>query len=195
MAMRVALAALAASVLLASSPSGSGAQVQAITPSSDTQNAAQVGAAPQLPPRGGAPTPYPVGPTSRRLPGQDCRGLGACAWGGQSEQTGTCTSDARVCTGQGAGPNWPSITCTTTGSLRTCNCNSWTSVTPYSLPGTAGTSSPTPAGMPTSPNTLPNGSLQPGGSPSLNTPPNGALSMGNNGSNPNSSPTGLYSAC
>jgi hypothetical protein len=188
MAKRVALAALAATALLASSMSGNGVQAQAIPPSSSAQNAGQTSAAPQLPPRGGAPLPYPAGPTSRRVPGQDCRGLGACAWGGQSEQTGSCTSDARVCIGQGAGPNWPSITCTATGSLRTCGCNSWTSVAPYSLPDTA-------AGMPTSANTLPNGSLQPGVSPNLSALPNGALSMGNGSSNPGSSPLGLYSTC
>src|SRR4051812_42232101 len=112
--MRVALAAMAAAALLATILSGPGAQAQTLHPSSGSPTAGPAGFPPQPVTRGGVPAPY-RGPTVPRLPGQDCHGLGQCAWGGQSEQSASCTADARICTSQGAGPDWPSMTCTAAG--------------------------------------------------------------------------------
>jgi hypothetical protein len=195
MITRLALAALAATALLASSVSSNAAQAQVLQPASGAPNAGPTGTAPQLPTSGGAQAPYPVGPTIQRWSGQDCRGVGQCAWRGQSEQAASCTSDARVCTSQGAGPNWPSVTCTTFGAVRTCSCASSTAVSPYSLPGTAGMSSPTQPGTVMSLNTLPNGSPQPGVLTSPNTLPNGTVGMGNGGITAYGSPTGLSNSC
>jgi hypothetical protein len=61
-----------------------------------------------------------VGGGAVRAPGQNCRGFGHCAWGGQSDYTAACTPDARLCTSTGAGPDWPSTRCSANGTLRTC---------------------------------------------------------------------------
>jgi hypothetical protein len=156
MVTRVALAAMAATALLVSILSSPGAQAQGLQPSSGAPITGPPGYLPQPVTRGGVPAPYPMGPTTQRLPGQNCHGLGQCAWGGQSEQTASCSADARVCTSQGAGPEWPSMTCTTTGTLRTCTSNSVTSITPYSPLGTNGTNSTVQLGITPIPNTLPN---------------------------------------
>jgi hypothetical protein len=61
-----------------------------------------------------------AGPPASRLPGQDCRGLGHCAWGGQAGFTATCTTDARICRSTGAYPMSSTMVCSTQGALRTC---------------------------------------------------------------------------
>jgi hypothetical protein len=174
MITRVVVAAVAAAALLASILPGPGVQAQTIQPSSGSPIAGPSGYPPQPVTRGGVPAPYPMGPTTQRLPGQNCHGFGQCAWGGQSEQTASCSTDARVCTSQGAGPEWPSMTCTTTGTLRTCTSNSVTSIMPYSPLGTNGTNSTVPLGITPIPNTLPNGYPSTANSgPSNNTIPTG----------------------
>jgi hypothetical protein len=55
-----------------------------------------------------------------RLPGQDCRGLASCAWRGQSEFTGTCTADARVCMSTGSDPAGTVRICSGQGGMRVC---------------------------------------------------------------------------
>jgi hypothetical protein len=179
MITRVVLAAVAAATLLASILPGPGVQAQTIQPSSGSPIAGPSGYPPQPVTRGGVPAPYPLGPTTPRLPGQSCHGLGHCAWGGQSEQTASCSTDARVCTSQGAGPDWPSMTCTTTGTLRTCTSNSGALVTPYSPLG--------PTGI--------NGIAQPGGTPGPNILPNSYPGSGNGGIGTTSIPSGPCSTC
>jgi hypothetical protein len=157
MVWQLAAALLVVGALLVSSVTASPeAQAQGLQPSSGAPTAGPSGYYPQPVTRGGMPAPYPMGPTTQRLPGQSCHGLGQCAWGGQSEQTASCSTDARVCTSQGAGPEWPSMTCTTTGTLRTCTSNSATSLTPYSPLSTSGTNTTVLPGITPIPNTLPN---------------------------------------
>ena len=43
------------------------------------------------------------------------------AWGGQSQATASCTSDARVCMSTGSGPLYPTMICSANGPLRTCS--------------------------------------------------------------------------
>lgn len=61
------------------------------------------------------------GPTVWRLPGQNCGGLGSCAWPNQPlAYTSTCSPEAYVCTSASYGPDAWSLRCTTMGALRTC---------------------------------------------------------------------------
>jgi hypothetical protein len=86
---------------------------------------------PQRPAQGGSPPP--------RLPGQNCRGLGACAWGNQSDQTAACTADARVCTSTSGGPDWPTMRCSANGASRTCSNDNGGLIIPNTLPSTTST--------------------------------------------------------
>jgi hypothetical protein len=138
MMLRVVVSMLIAAALLVDrSTASTVAHAQAGQPTLGGQNAGQSGVAPQLPTRGG--TPPVVGAPPPRLPGQNCRGLGACAWGNQGEYTATCTADARVCTSTSTDPDWSGTRCSAVGALRTCSSNNGGLIIPTPLPGTTGT--------------------------------------------------------
>jgi hypothetical protein len=169
MLRRFAIAALAAVALLGSSIGvGTEAHAQTVPPTLGGQNGGQSGYSPQLPTRGGVPAGTTAPPP--RLPGQNCRGLGTCAWGNQSEYTATCTPDARVCTSTSGGPDWPSMRCSANGALRTCSNDNGSLIIPNPLPGTIGTGS-VGAGIATAPGVAPNGQLGAGTSGTGSTSP------------------------
>jgi hypothetical protein len=173
MLWRVAIAALATMALLDSSIGlGADAHAQTALPTLRGQNNGQAGYTQQLPTRGG--TQPGVGARPPRLPGQNCRGLGACAWGNQSA---ACTADARVCTSTSGGPDWPSMRCSATGALRTCSNDNGGLFIPNTLPGTTGT-----------------GSAGTGITPTTGVPPNG-LGTGTNGTGSTSTLPGLCANC
>jgi hypothetical protein len=131
-------------------------QGQTIQGAPGGQNAGQAGDTPQFPARAGMPPGTRASP--QRLPGQNCRGLGSCAWGSQSEYTAACTADARVCTSTGGGPDGPSMRCSATGALRTCGNDNGSSTSPNIVPGTTGVGG-AGAGITTSTGLGPNGPL------------------------------------
>jgi hypothetical protein len=138
MMLRVVVSMLIAAALLVDrSTASTVAHAQAGQPTLGGQNAGQSGVAPQLPTRGGVQPG--VGAPPPRLPGQNCRGLGACAWGNQSEYTATCTADARVCTSTSTDPDWSGTRCSAVGALRTCSSNNGGLIIPTPLPGTTNT--------------------------------------------------------
>ena len=144
-------------------PYGTGVttQGQASPAAPSGQNTGQSGYPPQLPTRGGVQSGPGAPPP--RLPGQNCRGLGSCARGSQSEYTATCTADARVCTSTSGGPDWPSMRCSATGALRTCSNENGSTPIPNTLPGPSSTGG-AGAGITTSVGIAPNGQLGTGAS-------------------------------
>jgi hypothetical protein len=132
------------------------AHAQTVSPNLGGQNTGQAGYTSQQAPRGGGAAGTAAPPP--RLPGQNCRGLGACAWGNQSEYTATCTPDARVCTSTSGGPDWPSMRCSANGAHRTCSNDNGGLIIPNTLPSTIGTGS-VGAGIATAPGLAPNGQL------------------------------------
>jgi hypothetical protein len=155
MISRVLIFALTATALLVSSlEARTVIHAQAVQPTLGGQNIGQPGYTPQPSTRGGVQSG--TGAPSPRLPGQNCRGLGACAWGNQAEQTATCTADARVCTSTSGGPDWPSMRCSSTGALRTCSNDNGGLILPNTPSSTTGTGN-AGVGITTTPGVAPNG--------------------------------------
>jgi hypothetical protein len=120
-----------------------GAQVPGAQVAGAQVAGAQVAGAstPSAPPptRGGAQN---GGQVSRRLPGQDCGGLGQCAWGSPSQEA-VCSADLSVCASSGADILSPVLTCVAGGAVRTCT---YQSSDPTTQNAPAGTSQGTATG-------------------------------------------------
>jgi hypothetical protein len=101
--------------------------------------------------RGGAQS---GGQVSRRLPGQDCGGLGQCAWGSPTQEA-VCSADLSVCASSGADILSPVLMCVAGGAVRTCTYQS-SDATTQDAP-TGARSTPT-GGAGTGPSTASGGS-------------------------------------
>jgi hypothetical protein len=129
MIRRFAITTLAAMTLLAGSAAtsaGAHAQApqtpsapppgqQAANPSQQAANPSQQAAAPS----GDSSSNRPA--ARGRLPGQDCGGLGACAWRNRTEAAAAaCTPGAAVCVSRGAGGTSLALVCSSSGAINWC---------------------------------------------------------------------------
>jgi hypothetical protein len=99
------------------------------------------------------------GQVSRRLPGQDCGGLGQCAWGSPSQEA-VCSADLSVCASSGADILSPVLMCVAGGAVRTCAYQSSDPTTQNAPAGARNT--PTGGAAGTSQGTATGGSRAPG---------------------------------